>query len=115
VREQAIPPRPPVAPGEEAQVDYGLLGWWQDPAAGRVRRVWAFIMVLAFSRHMFVRPVLKMDQQAWVAAHVAAFACFKVPYAAFVSDNLAAGVTKPDLYDPKITGRTQTSPSATAV
>jgi transposase len=102
VREQATPPRPPVAPGEEAQIDYGLLGSWADPVAGRVRRVWAFIMVLAFSRHMFVRPVLKMDQQAWVAAHVAAFAFFNGAPARLVVDNLAEGVTKPDLYDPKI-------------
>jgi hypothetical protein len=42
-------------------VDYGLLGRWQDPASGRIRRVWGFIMVLAFSRLMFLRPVLKMD------------------------------------------------------
>ena len=102
LREQATPPRPPVAPGEEAQVDYGLLGSWQDPVAGRVRRVWAFIMVLAFSRHMFVRPVLTMDQQAWVAAHVAAFGFFGGAPARLVVDNLAEGVTKPDLYDPKI-------------
>lgn len=32
--------------GEEAQVDYGLLGRWSDPVTGRVRRIWAFIMVL---------------------------------------------------------------------
>lgn len=101
-REQASPPRPPVEPGEEAQVDYGLLGSWADPATGRVRRVWAFIMVLAFSRHMFVRPVLRMDQQAWVAAHVAAFDFFNGAVRRLVPDNLAAGVTKPDLYDPKI-------------
>src|SRR4051812_35898318 len=30
---------PPVPPGEEAQIDYGLLGSWFDPVAERVRRV----------------------------------------------------------------------------
>jgi hypothetical protein len=59
-------------PGAEAQVDYGLLGRWFDPDAQRWRRVWGFIMVLAFSRLMFVRPVLKMDQRSWVEAHVLA-------------------------------------------
>ena len=34
-------------------------------------------MVLSHSRHMFVRPVLKMDQQAWTQAHVEAFAFFR--------------------------------------
>jgi transposase len=63
-------------PGEEAQIDYGHLGYWADPATGRRRRVWAFVMVLACSRHMFVRPVLVMDQAAWTAAHVEAFAFF---------------------------------------
>ena len=41
-----------------------------------MRRIWAFVMVLAFSRLMFVRPVLRMDQQAWTEAHVAAFEFF---------------------------------------
>jgi len=49
-------------PGSEAQVDYGLLGKWLDPGSGRTRRVWGFIMVLACSRLMFLRPVLKMDE-----------------------------------------------------
>lgn len=93
--------RPPVDPGDEAQVDYGYLGMWLDPATGRRRRVWAFSMVLAYSRHLFVRPVVCMDQQAWVDAHVAAFEFFGVPRRV-VLDNLRAGVIKPDVYDPKI-------------
>jgi transposase len=42
-------------PGAEAQIDYGRLGMWLDPATGRRRTVWAFVMVLPCSRHMFVR------------------------------------------------------------
>src|SRR6266540_403053 len=75
-RELATPPRPEVDPGEEGQIDYGFLGTWLDPALERLRRVWAFVMVLACSRHMFVRPVLKMDQRTWVACHVEAFSFF---------------------------------------
>jgi hypothetical protein len=56
--------RPTSWRAEEAQIDYGHLGSWTDPATGRQRRVWAFAMVLACSRHMFVRPVLTMDQRA---------------------------------------------------
>ena len=62
VAERVTVPRPPVPPGEEAQIDYGYLGSWTDPVGGLRRRVWAFVMVLACSRHMFVRPVLKLDQ-----------------------------------------------------
>jgi hypothetical protein len=64
--------RPPGVPGEEAQVDYGYLGLWPDPATGRRRRVWAFSMVLPYSRHLFVRPGVSMTQRAWTEAHVAA-------------------------------------------
>ena len=63
-------------PGEEAQVDYGRLGMWFDPEAGRRRALWAFVIVLSASRHLFVRPTLVMDQTEWVAAHVAAAAFF---------------------------------------
>ena len=89
-------------PGQEAQVDYGMLGMWWDPVRAARRRVWAFVMVLAASRHIFVRPVLVMDQRAWNDAHVAAFEFFGGVPARIVPDNLKTGVAKPDLYDPKI-------------
>jgi transposase len=89
-------------PGQEAQVDYGYLGRWFDPAERRFRRIWAFVMVLATSRHMFVRPVISMDQRAWSEAHVAAFRFFGGVPARLVPDNLATGVSKPDLYDPQL-------------
>src|SRR5215469_11769576 len=88
--------------GELAQIDYGQLGRWLDPATGRLRTVHAFVMVLACSRHMFVRPVLKMDQAAWTECHVQAFEFFGGVPARLVPDNLKTGVDKPDLYDPKL-------------
>src|SRR5580704_4246437 len=92
----------PAEAGEQAQIDYGQLGRWLDPACGKLRTVWAFVMVLACSRHMFVRPVLKMDQRAWTGCHVEAFEFFGGVPARLVPDNLKTGVDKPDLYDPKI-------------
>jgi transposase len=94
--------RPDVPAGEEAQVDYGFLGSWTDPVTGQTRRVWAFVMVLACSRHMFVRPVVRMDQLGWVVAHTEAFKFFGGVPRRLVSDNLKTGVIKPDLYDPKL-------------
>ena len=70
--------------------------------SGRLRTVWAFVMVLAYSRHMFVRPVLTMDQRAWTECNTAAFEFFGGVPARLVPDNLKTGVDKPDLYDPKI-------------
>ena len=66
----------PAVPGEQAQIDYGLLGRWADPVTGRLRAIWAFAMVLCCSRLLFVRPVIRMDQQAWTEFHVAAFRFF---------------------------------------
>ncbi len=88
--------------GEEAQVDYGLLGRWFDPVSQRVRRVQGFIIVLVYSRLMFLRPVLVMDEASWVEAHVLALEFFDGVPARIVPDNLKTGVIKPDLYDPKI-------------
>lgn len=90
----------PAAPPGEAQIDYGYLGRWLDPLTNRIRRVWAFVIVLACSRHMFVRPVLTMDQSAWVAAHVAAWEYFEGCPSRLVTDNLKTGVIRADLYDP---------------
>jgi transposase len=101
-RERVTVLRDDPPPGEEAQIDYGYLGSWVDPIGGRRRRIWAFVMVLAVSRLMFVRPVLSMDQRAWTECHVAAFAFFGGVPARLVPDNLRTGVARPDLYDPKI-------------
>ncbi len=94
--------RDEIEPGSEAQIDYGFLGQWIDPRSGKRHRVWAFVMVLPCSRHMFVRPVLHLDQHAWTEAHVAAFRYFGGVPRRLVPDNLKTGVDKPDLYDPKI-------------
>ena len=102
LRNIATPPRPEVPAGEEAQIDYGYLGTWFDPLANRMRRVWAFVLVLACSRHMFVKPVFTMDQRTWTQCHVEAFAYFGGVTRRLVSDNLKTGVIKPDIYDPKL-------------
>jgi hypothetical protein len=92
----------PREPGEEAQIDYGQLGRWAGPATGLRHVIWAFVMVLCCSRHMFVRPVIRLDQYAWTECHVAAFGFFGGVPARLVPDNLKTGVDRPDLYDPKI-------------
>jgi transposase len=92
----------PAEPGSEAQIDYGRLGRWLDPVAGKLVTIWAFVMVLSCSRHLFVRPVIRLDQQAWSECHVAAFEFFNGVPARLVPDNLKTGVDRPDLYDPKI-------------
>ena len=102
LRERASVPRPAAAPGSEGQIDYGKLGMWVDPATGVRHTIWGFVMVLACSRLMFVRPVIALDQRSWCESHVEAFAFFGGVPARLVPDNLKTGVDRPDLYDPQI-------------
>ncbi|MCX6008906.1 MAG: IS21 family transposase [Chloroflexi bacterium] len=88
-------------PGEEAQIDFGYLGMWQDPKTGKRYRLWAFALILSFSRHMFVRVVTRMDQREWLTCHSLAFQFLGGSPRRIVPDNLKTGIIKPDLYDPK--------------
>jgi transposase len=101
-RSQVTVLREEVEPGLEAQIDYGFLGQWINPRSGKRHRIWAFVMVLPSSRHMFVRPVIHLDQHSWTESHVEAFRFFGGIPQRLVPDNLKTGVDKPDLYDPKI-------------
>jgi len=82
----------PREPGQEAQIDYGQLGRWADPATGARHVIWAFVMVLCCSRHLFVRPVLRMDQRAWTECHVKAFEFFGGVPARLVPENVAGNI-----------------------
>jgi transposase len=44
-------------PGEEAQVDFGYAGRMIDPDTGELRKTWAFVMTLSWSRHQYVEFV----------------------------------------------------------
>jgi len=88
-------------PGEEAQIDFGYLGIWQGPRTSKRHRLWAFALILSFSRHMFVRVVTKMDQREWLTCHILAFQFFGGAPLRVIPDNLKTGVIKADLYDPK--------------
>ena len=90
-RSRASVPRGPVEPGSEAQIDYGKLGSWTDPATGTRHTIQAFVMVLACSRLIFVRPVIRMDQTSWCDSHVEAFAFFGGVPARFRGRDMAAG------------------------
>jgi transposase len=88
-------------PGEEAQIDYGYLGTWQDPQSGKRYRLWAFVLILSFSRHMFIRIVNRMNEREWLTCHILAFQFFGGAPKRITPDNLKTGVIKADLYDPK--------------
>ena len=67
-----------------------------------LRSLHAEVVSLRCLRHMFVRPLLKMDQRAWPECRVAAFGSSAVSRPAWCRTTLKSGVDKPDLYDSKI-------------
>ena len=92
-----------VAPGEEAQVDFGYMGLMYDPVAKRRRRLWVFLMTLSHSRHMYGEFVFSQDISTWVGCHRRAFEHFGGVPKRLVIDNLKAAVIKAALHDPLIT------------
>ena len=59
------------APGEQAQVDWGSLGY--VGADGKKHRVWAFVMTMGWSRACYVELVRRADTAAFIRCHVSAF------------------------------------------
>jgi Mu transposase, C-terminal domain len=75
---------------------------WEDSASGRRRRLYAFLMTLSHSRHQFLYPVLAEDSTAWLDGHVATFTFFGGAPRRIIPDNLTAGITLADRYDPRL-------------
>jgi len=90
-------------PGEAAEVDFGLLGLWLDPAAGRRRRVYGLLVTLCFSRYAFLAIALRQDLTAVLDGLEAAWTFFGGVIRRLVADNLSPVVAHADRYTPGIT------------
>ena len=90
-------------PGEVAEMDFGRLGFAQDPETGRRRTVWALIVVLAYSRHSFVWPTHGQKLEDVVAGLEAAWAFFDGIPKYLVIDNFPAAVAGADALHPRLT------------
>jgi len=90
------------APGEEAQVDFGYAGRMLDPESGQLRKAWAFVMVLGFSRHQYVEFVWDQSLSTWLLLHRHAFEFFGGVPKRVVLDNLKAAITKACWDDPQV-------------
>ncbi|HEX6704719.1 MAG TPA: IS21 family transposase [Albitalea sp.] len=91
-------PRPPAEaylrlrtlPGEQAQVDWGHFGYLQ---IGRARRpLMAFVMVLSYSRSIFLRFFLDARMYSFLRGHAEAFASFGGCPRVLLYDNLKSAV-----------------------
>jgi hypothetical protein len=77
-------------PGEQAQVDWAHFG---KLAIGRAQRpLWAFVMVLSYSRRLFLRFFPGASMPFFVRGHVEAFADFGGVSRVLLYDNLKSAV-----------------------
>ena len=90
------PPRTPAfltlsfAPGECAQVDWGQFG---SVCVGNTRRRLSFfVMVLCYSRMLYVEFTVSETMETWLACHANAFAFFGGVVSRVMVDNLRSAV-----------------------
>lgn len=89
-------------PGEAAEMDFGRFGPWTAPS-GKRHTVWALVVVLVFSRHLFVWPLLQQTLEAVIEGLEAAWRFFGgIPHR-LVLDNFPAAVAGPDRLEPRPT------------
>jgi len=89
-------------PGEESQVDFGYAGWLIDPATGQLRRAWAFVMTLSWSRHQYVEFVWDQQVETWLLCHRHGFEYFGGVPERVVIDNLKAAIVKASRDEPAV-------------
>jgi len=94
---QRIRARPPqaflkldFAPGEAAQVDWGEMG--TVSVGGTRRRLSFFLMVLCFSRRMYLEFTVSQTSEFFLACHERAFAAFGGVPKRLIIDNLKSAV-----------------------
>lgn len=89
------------APGEEAQVDFGLGA--PILTDGKKRRSWVFRIVLSHSRKAYSEAVYHQTTEAFIRALENAFRAFGGVPRTLVIDNLRAAVARADWYEPELT------------
>lgn len=90
------------APGEAAQVDFGAGPRLADPATGRRRRAWCFVMTLAFSRHQYLEFVFDQSVATWLGCHRRAFEWFGGVPERVIIDNPKCAITRACARDPVV-------------
>jgi transposase len=91
-----------VAPGSQAQVDFGYAGYTIDPASGKARKTWVFVMVLSWSRHCYAELVFDQRVETWLLCHRHAFESFGAVPKGIVLDNLKAAILHASVHDPVV-------------
>jgi transposase len=87
------------APGQEAQIDFGLMGTITDEE-GQTRKLHALIVTLSSSRYMFVWPTLRQTTEEVCAGLDAAWRFFGGVPQYTILDNATAMVVRASATDP---------------
>jgi transposase len=90
----------PCKPGELSEVDFGRLGYIVDPQTHRRQLLWALVVVLVFSRHMYVHITRRQKLPDVIDGLEAAWEFFGGVSTRAILDNLKAAIVKADRYDP---------------
>ena len=88
-------------PAEAAQVDFGA-GPMLPDADGVIRRTWAFVMTLAFSRHQYVEFVWDQTVATWLGCHRRAFEWFGAVPQRLIIDNAKCAITRACRTEPTV-------------
>ncbi len=73
-----------------------------DPKTGEVTKAVLFVAALGASSYTYVEPVLRQDLPTWTRCHQNAAVFFNGVTDLWIIDNLRAGVTKADRYEPEL-------------
>jgi transposase len=88
-------------PGEEAEIDFGYVGMMLD-GEGNLRKTWAFVMVLGWSRYAYVEFVFDQKVETWLRCHRNGLEFFGGVPQRLVIDNLKSGITQAIWDDPQV-------------
>jgi transposase len=91
------------APGEVAQFDFGKLGLLLNPATGKRQVLWALNIVLVYSRHQFVWPLILQTLDEVIAGLEATWRFWGGIPRRVILDNFPAAVAGADSLNPVIT------------
>lgn len=82
-------------PAEQMMVDWaGTTMEVCDRDTGEALKVYIFVACLPYSSYLYAEGFYRMDQEAWLTAHVNAFDCFEGATPILVPDNLKTGIVK---------------------
>jgi len=88
-------------PGQSTEVDWaGDTMMFIDPLNSMPATAYLFVAALSYSAYGYVEAFADMTLDSWIEAHINAFEFFGGTTRLLIPDNLRAGVSKSDRYEP---------------